>query len=148
MTLTVTLPAAADRIGPGYAVQVNTSIGPVPNDDYVVVDVMPAGTSTVIETGSIIMHGSVVVILTLGVSRGGGGTLVPVLQYTPPGAAVDLELTQHHANGSISDTGTSSGWTWDPLGGLYIVAQQLLASSTTTLDEILRRVRFTFPVTA
>ena len=145
--LTINLPTVPDRIGPGYSLQVQTNIGPVPNDDYFSATVQLVHAGPPIEGGSIIMHGSVVQILTMGISGFGGGFVSPILSYVAPGATVLVEVSQFHANGTLVDFLSSPGWTWDPLGALYVVVQKLSGDAVSDLSLVLSAVRVSFPHT-
>lgn len=128
MVLTINNALVPSRAGPGYTIDLHTTLAVVATDIFRV-QVNPA-VGNFICSGATLQHfgGSAAVLL--------GPTVAPFFtfgvldQYVAPAAAVSLQCDVCHANGTSFDTLLSAAWTWDPTGGLYILAQLAAAASS------------------
>lgn len=133
--MALTILTAPGRIGPGMWVFVNQStIGPIPVDDWIFVEVRIPGGSFILR-GSAVMHGLHTVNVGLGLFE---HPVAPLLMDVglADGGAVTLQAEQFHAPTTLVDnTGPTPGWSWDPTSALWT----LLAGSS-DIQKILAAV--------
>ncbi len=142
MTLTVTNATVPSVCGPGYEISVLTSLaGPFLLDDFYTVEVLlPPLTTNYFCGGSALSHSFSFSAITLGISDMISQGVLD--QYVAPGTVVTLSLQLSHADFTSIDAGLSTGWTWDPVGGLYQVIARAAVSGSSA--EVLAAVRRTF----
>lgn len=136
-------------IGPGYdLIIVQDALGPFPLDDYFQINVnWNSPDAMTVGIGRKVLAGFTHRFVTIGLGGGLGPTNGGLLTNVPAGSAVSLDIFQVHASGGLADSLTVPGWTWDPIGGLYVLAQTAangLSGGGSTLDQILAAVTRTY----
>ena len=160
MSLILFQPATAGPIGPGYAIGIQNTVGPVPNDDYAVCEIRDAATTAQLCFMNAQCNGSLFVFELMGVraapippdndfgswdaSRNAGGAYGPATAGRP----VQVNIRWRHSSNVIVAFATPPGaWTWDPVGGLGELMIRLTAQnmSSSQLTRIERAVYRQFP---
>lgn len=109
------------RTGPGALVSVNIPSGPVPYDDYIVVEVRDASFNSLLVRGVAVTEAFLDVPVVLGAAYG-RVLAEPMDRLRVELDSIGLQAFQFHANGSLVDQSTQQfGWQWDPTGGLYML---------------------------
>lgn len=138
--MALTILTAPGRIGPGMWVFVNQStIGPIPVDDWIFVEVRPVGGANIVR-GTALMRGLHTVNVPLGIYE---HTVAPLFidAGLADGAAMTVQASQFHASGSFVDnTGAVAGWSWDPTSALWT-----LVAGGSDVQKILDAVIRIFP---
>lgn len=131
MVMTVTNTTVPSRVGPGYIIDLATTLATVPSDVFSVFAYPPAG-NTILRGDAPPTFPSVCA-LTMGIVSAGVLRLGALDQYVAPGTAILLACQVAHANGTVFDSVNSPGWTWEPTGGLYMLVWGLAQSPTNSL---------------
>lgn len=117
--------------------------GPVPLDDIFVVGIREAGGPNFL-TGSIRQtHGFTSGNGIIGTSDGSLALNVGLDRYVVPGAPVQAEWSQYHANLTIVASGVVAGLLWDPTGAAFVLDEMLVngnSPSGASLSAILAAV--------
>ena len=142
MTLSITSPVTTQRVGPGVQVQIHTTVGPTAVDDVFSCFVRSPGGSDIFCYGDAIAHGFTTGLVVLGRSFifPPATAFSAALNGLTDNATIDLNAFLSHANGSVVEQVTVSGFKWDAVSGLWwLVAQN--GASGGPLTEILDAVR-------
>jgi hypothetical protein len=145
MAIVVTFPPAGGLVGPGYFVGSSGATGPTALHDLcrVLVETSTGGTLC---DGNAFYQGGTVGQVTLGVSETSVTSLLAVISAVTPGAAAQLRVQHFNASGGFIEESVTTGFTWDPSGGLWaLMARMLRTGLTADLTEVLDAVRKTFP---
>lgn len=139
--------SCASHVGFGYQVTATGITGPVPLDDQFSVGVRQSGAPNFLCGGINVLQGHTFAVCYLGLSDTGGLAL-SLDTYVAPGATVQLEWAQHHANGTLVDSGIITGLVWDPTGGVgNLVSAFNQLSAGGLVGKIYNAVVHTFPPT-
>jgi len=138
--VTLTTPSGPGRVGPGISVSVvNSLVGPIPNDDIVVVFLANASGAPSYITGSRFARGAHTVAVTLGKLESPFFGSSAIFTGIVDNAAMWLTAAWADSSGSIYDSvGPSSGWLWDATSGLWKLVTD--APTSGVLFDILNAV--------
>jgi hypothetical protein len=121
--------------------------GPVPADDTFGFGIRVSGATNFLAGALVVLHGLTFANLWVGASDQSNLALALDV-YVAPGATVQLEWQQKHANGTLVDSGTVTGLLWDPTGGVgnllsYFFQKSFLGHTLDVYDAVIH----TFPTT-
>lgn len=144
MAIVINTPGAGEPLGPGQIVNYTISAGPIPNDDYVALQITRDSDSAGGPVGDHVTKG----LLNGGVVFG----VFEVERFNPlgnmffDGDACHYFVYQSHANGTIVQSSTPIACTYRPIGLLWQLLP-LQANAAGVLGEILAAVKTIFPGT-
>lgn len=147
MTITLSTPSGSVPIGPGMEVSVSTDlIGPIGADWYWQAVIRLPSAGPALTTAQKQAHGARSLSMTWNVDLE-----APFAQLNRPaqglaaGSSVEVFVRLVQSNFfTVEDSGTFSGFTWDPYTGLGWLLQRLVVSGG-DIDQILAAVVRTFP---
>ena len=145
MAIAVTVPTSPHKVGPGYRVTATGFSGPTALDDIFQVSVADHTTGCGICIGTALFAGFTSASVILGDTRGTNPFATRMLCDQNPGDAVDLVAQRFTHGGSFIEGTTATGFSWDPLNGLWVLSGLLLWDLTSgNMAEVLNAVRKTY----
>lgn len=135
-------------MGPGMRLFVLGVVGPVPNDDFLQVELNRTSDGEGFTYGTIMPPIAGTNLVTLGYD----GRLKTIVAGAPggmaDGTAMSVHCTQYHANGTVVDSSaTTSYGVLDCRSYVWSLLRYAGSNGSASLDEILSAVRTTFPAT-
>lgn len=147
MAIVVTVPTSPHKVGPGYRVTATGFTGPTALDDIFQVQVTDHTTSCGICLGTSLFAGLTSASVILGDTRATNSFATRMLCDQTPGDNVDIIAQRLTHSGTFIEGVTATGFTWDPLNGLWVLSGLALFESSSDFSTILNAVKFTFPRT-
>lgn len=144
MTVTIVGNITSGPVGPGYIIVAHTDvIGPLANDDTVTVGFEPTFPLIGGVSGSVQIFGSRTRGVTLGLGR--VNIAANMSDHLNSSSTGSLQIDWAHANGTIYDTGTFSGFTWDGTGGIWaLIINILTGGGNSAFGDLLTAVQKTY----
>lgn len=120
MPITISTPEATGRIGPGIVVRANLGGGPIPNDDFVTLNISRlAGTNWQILDSSASTKGLLTVPIIVGWNFRAPSLIQNPSVGLADGAGIRTTINHFHANNTLVQTLTVDTFVWDAVTGLF-----------------------------